>query len=181
MSLFRIFILSIAIAVVGTLSAWWNSPVLIEYVLRSELASNGLEMPEFIMQRPYSWPVFIDRVTVVSPSLEIRLSEIEFSPRDATSPEIYVLAKQVTFQARLHEDEATASLDWQTLIESIDSGVVFLPSTGEIEQLRWCREACFEGRFNWRRRDTNIDAWLHIPSLDRFGSFSWRQDKATLR
>lgn len=181
MSLFRIFILSIAIAVVGTLSAWWNSPVLIEYVLRSELASNGLEMPEFIMQRPYSWPVFIDRVTVVSPSLEIRLSEIEFSPRDATSPEIYVLAKQVTFQARLHEDEATASLDWQTLIESIDSGVVFLPSTGEIEQLRWCREDCFEGRFNWRRRDTNIDAWLHIPSLDRFGSFSWQQDKATLR
>ena len=180
MSPFRIFLLSIAIAVVGTISAWWNSPFLIEYVLRSELASYGLDMPEFVVQRPYSWPVSIDGITVVSPSLEIRLSEIEFSPIDAAGPEIYVIARQVTFQARFHEGDATTSLDWQTLIESINSVAAFLPVTGEIKQLQWCREECLEGKLTWNRMGTRLKAELLIPDLNLIGTFLWLQDKSML-
>jgi len=132
------------------------------------------------MTRPYNWPVLIDNITVVSPDLEIRLSEIEISPINAASPETFVVAKQATILVKFHENETTTSLDWQTLIASVNSNAVFLPLAGEIEHLQWCLEECFEGRLNWNRTGTRVKAHLHIPVLDMFGSFSWLQNKSTL-
>ncbi|MCZ6500949.1 MAG: YdbH domain-containing protein [Gammaproteobacteria bacterium] len=176
----RIFLVLIVIFLGGGITAWWNSPVLIEHVFRSELASNGFDMPEFVMARPYRWLISIDNITVVSPDIEIRLSEIKIGPINAASPDTYVVAKRATFQTKFHENDTKTSLDWQTLIESINRNVVFLPLTGEIEQLQWCLQECLEGRLNWNRTGAQVKAQLHIPDLNMSVSFSWRKNKSTI-
>ncbi|MBQ75899.1 MAG: hypothetical protein CMQ20_12875 [Gammaproteobacteria bacterium] len=178
--LFRIFLLLTFSFLGVSIAAWWNSPYLIERVLRSELAANGFDVPSFVMDRPHSWLIEIDSIFLVSQDMEIELSNVVIKPFDTGSPHISVAAKRARIESISRQQDSETSPDWQSLIESINTSTGLLPRYGAVEQLQWCLEECLAGTLRWNRSDTLIDAQFHIPDQNMFAAFLWSRQKSSI-
>ncbi len=135
-------------------------------------------MPSFVMDRPNGWPIKIDRILLVSSSLEIELSNVAINPFDTGSLSISVTTRRARIQTK--EQDTEASINWQSLVETLNASSVLLPRYGAIEHLQWCLVECLAGTLHWNRSDTLIDVQFHTQDRDMFAEVLWSEEQSSI-